>query len=340
MRTGNNPAKAGLPAYTPNKLGIALLVYIPSLAGYFQNALDILAYQIDSLYATTGQEFDLLVFDNGSCPQAVGTLQGYQAQKRIDWLLLSRHNLGKTGAWNWIFSAMPNEWICYSDSDVLFRPGWLEASCQILEAFPRAGMVSAQPNFFDVLDGTGKAHLALQSDPSFKLGEYKPQPEIVDEYCRGIGADEALTQSFHQKLLPDISAQGTGVRAVIGASHMQFIIPRAVARQVVPLPASKGLYRQETISLDRKIDDLGFLHLSTQENYVFHMGNTINENLLAQVRELTGKAANPAEGLQKRTMKNSSPVYRWMVALAQRPGGNRLLQRIYNFLFRVLYAEN
>lgn len=334
MRTGNNPAKAGIPAYTPKKLGIALLVYIPSLAGYFQHALDILDYQIDSLYANTGQEFDLLVFDNGSCPQAVSRLQDYQAQNRIDWLFLSRHNLGKTGAWNWIFSAMPNEWICYSDSDVLFRPGWLDASRRILQAFPRAGMVSAQPNFFDVLDGTGKAHLALQSDPNFRMGEYKPAAEIVDEYCRGIGADEDLTQSFHRKQLPDILAQDTGVQAVIGASHMQFIIPRAVARQVVPLPASKGLFRQETIRLDRKVDELGFLHLSTRENYVFHMGNTINETLLSQVRVPGGKQA------QKRATQKRGAFYRGMVALAQNPGMNRLLLRVYNFLFRVLHAEN
>jgi len=336
MRTGNNPAKAGIPAYTPEKLGVALLVYIPSLVGYFENALDILAYQIDSLYAATNQGFDLLIFDNGSCLQAVHALQDYHEQKRIDWLVLSRHNLGKTGAWNWIFSAMPNEWICYSDSDVLFRPGWLEASSQLLETFPRAGMVSAQPNFFDVLDGTGKAHLVLQSDPNFKLREFKPQSEIVDEYCRGIGADEGLTQEFHRKLLPEIFAQDSGTRAVIGASHMQFIIPRAVARQVVPLPASKGLYRQETISLDRKVDDLGFLHLSTQENYVFHMGNTINANLLSQVRELTGKAAGPSKASK---MKKRGIFYRWTAALAQKPAGNRVLLRIYNFLFRVLYAD-
>ncbi len=340
MRTGNNPAKAGIPAYTPKKLGVALLVYIPSLAGYFENALDILAYQIDSLYATTNQDFDLLVFDNGSCLQAVHALQNYHEQKRIDWLFLSQHNLGKTGAWNWIFSAMPNEWICYSDSDVLFRPGWLEASSKILEAFPRAGMVSAQPNFFDVLDGTGKAHLALQSDPDFKLGEYKPQTEIVDEYCRGIGADDDLTHDFHRKLLPDVLAQASGTRAVIGASHMQFIIPRDVACQVVPLPASKGLFRQETISLDRKVDELGFLHLSTMENYVFHMGNTINEHLLSQVRQLSGKAASPASPSQSSKIKKRGIFYRWTAALAQKPVGNRLLLRAYNFLFRVLYADH
>ena len=61
-----------------------------------------------------------------------------QHQGDIQWLILSRENLGKTGAQNWIFSAMPNEWIAYTDSDVLFRKGWLEASREIIRALSRS----------------------------------------------------------------------------------------------------------------------------------------------------------------------------------------------------------
>ena len=62
MRVGINPAKAGLPAYTPQRLGVALIVYIPVLEGYFHNSLEIFRYQLASLRASTVQEFDLLVF--------------------------------------------------------------------------------------------------------------------------------------------------------------------------------------------------------------------------------------------------------------------------------------
>ena len=133
MRTGANPAKAGIPAYKPQKLGIALIVYIPFTEGYFADSLDILHYQIESIHSTT-QDFDLLILDNGSCSQVVEKLQAYFDQKRIDWLILSQHNLGKAGAWNWIFATMPNELICYADSDVLFRPGWLKACQDVLDA--------------------------------------------------------------------------------------------------------------------------------------------------------------------------------------------------------------
>jgi hypothetical protein len=38
---------------------------------------------------------------------------------------------------NIIYGALQNELICYTDSDVLFRPGWLEASLSIMDAFPK-----------------------------------------------------------------------------------------------------------------------------------------------------------------------------------------------------------
>ena len=105
MRTGRNPAKSGLEAYTPKELGVALILYIPSQDGYFANALEIFKMQIASLKAATFQPYDLLVFDNGSCVRAVvNALQELYKAGEITWLVLSRHNIGKAGAWNWIFA--------------------------------------------------------------------------------------------------------------------------------------------------------------------------------------------------------------------------------------------
>ncbi len=339
MRTGKNPAKNGLPAYTPQRIGVALITYIPFTEGYFEQSLEIFGYQLASLKATTTQPFDLLVFDNGSCHQVVSRLKELHDQKQIDWLILSRHNMGKAGAWNWIFASMPNELICYADSDVLFRPGWLEASLQVLEVFPQAGMVGAQPSFYDVMQGAGAAHLPLVETGDYQLGEYLPDKELVDEYCLGIGASDELAAQFHANPLPLIIHPASGVKAVLGASHMQFIIPRQVARRVVPLPATKGLLRAETMSLDYRIDELGYLHLSTTSSYVFHMGNTITEHLL---RELTAVTASPPARSQTRepSSRKASPFQRWLALLAKRPRFQRILLRVYNLLFRALYTEN
>jgi glycosyltransferase involved in cell wall biosynthesis len=342
LRTGKNPAKNGLPAYSPQRLGVALIVYIPFTEGYFENALEVFQYQVASLRATTNEPFDLLVFDNGSCAPAVSVLKGLHDRKQIDWLVLSGHNMGKSGAWNWIFAAMPNELVCYADSDVLFRPGWLEASSQVLEAFPQAGMVGAQPSFYDVMKGEGKAHLNMLEDSRYIAAEYKPPVEIVDEYVLGIGATGEVADQFYHTALPTLVQQEKGVQAVLGASHMQFVIPRQVARQVVPLPATRGLLRAETMSLDYKIDQLGYLHLSTTQPYVFHMGNTISERLLDEVKAITGvvssRPVSPQRG-QARTSVRASALERWLARLAKRPRYQKLLVRLYNLLFRALYAE-
>jgi len=339
MRTGTNPAKTGIPAYTPQELGVALIVYIPFTTGYFQNSLEILKYQIESLRATTPQKFDLLVFDNSSCPQAVAELQALQARKWVDWLILSQHNMGKAGAWNWIFAAMPNPLICYADSDVLFRPGWLAASLEVLGAFPRAGMVSAQPNFFDVMKGEGQAHRALLGDPAFELQDYWPAREIIDEYCLGIGASDEVAAPFYTQPLPSLQNKDQKAQAVLGASHMQFIIPRAVARQVTPLPATKGLLRAETMSLDYKIDSLGYLHLSTTRPYVFHMGNTVNARLIQELSAITGET-HASEVHPEQLARRRSWLLKLLARLAGSPRFQPHMLRAYNLLFHALYDEN
>jgi len=342
VRTGKNPAKNGLPAYSPQRLGVALITYVPFTEGYFENALEVFQYEVASLHATTGEPFDLLVFDNGSCPEMVSLLQDLHAQKHIDWLILSRHNMGKAGAWNWIFAAMPNELICYADSDVLFRPGWLEGSLQVLEAFPQAGMVGAQPSFYDVMQGEGQAHKTALKDSRYTPAEFQPPIEVIDEYVLGIGATGEVADQFYHKPLNTLVERGKGTQAVLGASHMQFIIPRQVARQVVPLPSAHGLLRRETMSLDYKIDQLGYLHLSTVHPYVFHMGNTINQRLLDEVNPITDegldKAVSPRSSTARQSAR-SSGLERWLRQLAKQPHYQKRLVRLYNLLFRALYAE-
>ena len=70
---------------------------------------------------------------------------------------------------NWILAALPNEFIGFSDGDVLFRPGWLEKSLEILQAFPTAGLVSVQPCLFDVLKDEAKRIISLEDNPLLSL---------------------------------------------------------------------------------------------------------------------------------------------------------------------------
>jgi hypothetical protein len=343
MRQGQNPAKMGLSAYQPKRLGLALLSYIPTQAGYFAQSLEVLQYQIASIHNTT-KDFDLLVFDNGSCPEVQEELRNLQSEGFIHFLMLSQFNMGKTGVLNWILAAMPNEFIGFSDGDVLFRPGWMEKSLEILEAFPTAGLVSVQPCLFDVLKGEGQAHHTLENNPSYHLSSCLPDPLVVEEYGRGVGLETENIEGLKQKPVQVVERTGTGVRAMIGQSHMQFVLPRSVARRIRSLPSSHALFREETKKINVYIDELGLVQLTSLEAYVYHMGNRLDETTLDEIRRMNLDAI-----LKDSSVKQDTPsrlqipsskkrAMRVLGRLAHIPLFKKTLQRFYNFLFEY-YAQ-
>ena len=333
MRTGHNPAKSSLPAYQPQPRAVARLVYIPHTAGYFQDALRIFTLQVNSLRANTGAPFDLLVFDNGSAPEVKTELLRMQQEGLIDHVISSRHNLGKTGAINWIFSALPNELICYTDSDVYFRPGWFEASQVLLNNFDRVGLVTTQPCFNNIIREEMRAHHALQNNPDYQLEEMDADPAAAEEYAHGIGASEELRSIISQKRFITLRHRPSQAQAVLGASHMQFLARRAVMQQVLPLPAAWALHRDEDRQLQLRIDQLNYLEISTLQPLVFHMGNQVDEAVQTEARRLgqidSSSTAVKAVNTEKTTLRLAR-------RLAQHPRLRALLERAYHFLFQAL----
>ncbi len=145
MRKGQNPAKFVNQVARPQRITVAVLNYIPFLSGFYAEALDVLKVSLDSMRKDPGLPFDLLVFDNGSCAEVRDYLITEKEAGRLQYLLLSEKNMGKGGAWNMILAGSPGEIIAYSDSDILYYPGWLSRSVELLERFPKVGMVTARP---------------------------------------------------------------------------------------------------------------------------------------------------------------------------------------------------
>ena len=145
MRKGQNPAKFVKAVTRPERITVALLNYIPFLSGFYAETLDVLKACLQSMRTDAGLPFDLMVFDNGSCAEARDFLVSEKEAGRIQYLILSEKNVGKGGAWNVMLPGAPGEIIAYTDSDVLFSPGWLKRSVEVLETFPNVGMVTARP---------------------------------------------------------------------------------------------------------------------------------------------------------------------------------------------------
>lgn len=344
MRIGQNPSKIkGSPAYKPAGVGIATLTYVPALEGYFREALDIIDVHLGSLRSSLDQDCDLHVFDNGSCPEVVAYLEEQWRAGLIDWLSLSHHNLGKNGALNWIFAAMPNEFIAYSDSDVFYRKGWLEESLKIFDSFNKAGMVSAQPVFFDFLRGQGTtARRISEAGNGLKVINVKPRQDIVEEYCDGINASEDLRQQFREQELQVAINELTGGRAVTSATDMQFMLRKEVARRLVPMPIAGALTAKDAIEIPRGIEDLGYWILSTEEPLVWHMGNSIAGQHITEIDQLKDgslpiRSAKPSP--EKETGFKRKIESLLGASIRRSPYIARTVERIYGGLFSLLYEE-
>ncbi|MFU8773186.1 MAG: glycosyltransferase family A protein, partial [Anaerolineales bacterium] len=139
MRVGQNPAKFVDTVVQPQEITVAVITCIPMLSGFYEQSLDVLKACLSSILANTEIPFDLMVFDNASCPEVREYLRAAHEEGIIQYLVLLEKNIGKMGAWNFIFGAAPGKYLAYADSDIYFQPDWLSQSLDLLEALPNVG---------------------------------------------------------------------------------------------------------------------------------------------------------------------------------------------------------
>ena len=342
MRKGQNPAKMGLLAYHSKRVGIALLSSIPDQDAYSSQSLEILKYQVASV-RNSFNDCDLVIFDNGSCLEVQAELKKFHAQGLVDVLILSRVNFGKTGAMNWLLASLPNELIVYADGDVLFRPGWFEAAEKILNSFPKTGLVTSQPCLFDILRGNGRAWQSLENDPNLEISEKHLKESTIEEYARGIGLDAERIARLRTQPVKVAENRMSGVQAVVGASHIQFLMRRDVARKLIPLPCEYALNKDEDAFLNQRIDQLGLWQLSTVEPFIYHMGNRLDENDLSEIQSL-GLAEILNQPLVRiPSVLSSDPVkqhaFNLISGLSQWAAFRNMARRLYNLLFEYFAQE-
>ena len=325
MRKGQNPAKFVKEVARPERITVALLNYIPFLSGFYAETLDVLKVCMESMRKDAGLPFDLMVFDNGSCEEARDFLVKEKEAGRIQYLILAEKNMGKGGAWNVILAGAPGEIIAYTDSDVLFSPNWLSRSVEILETFPKVGMVTARPfrtppEFYGAtLDWARNAERAQLEE-----GQFIPWERFL-EFNLSLGQTEeenkkvyAETRDWRITFRPERrEAQSKDIVAFAGASHWQFTAHKSTLQQFLPFEMDKpmGQVRQ----LDRRMNDAGLLRLMVSDPLAMNMSNT-----LGYLRgELKGGNNRKRVSFGK-SLAELSPV-------------KKLLLAVYNKIFKLYY---
>ncbi len=185
-----------------------------------------------------------------------------------------------------MFHAAPGEVVAYSDDDILFYPGWLEAQLRILDSFPRTGMVSGIPvrqEFRDCDTNAIAAYVAAVPEISVKRGHFIPN-EWAREFAVSFGKDPSrcdTTPDYEEVIL-----NHHGVSAYATAVHFQYVAPKAVILQALSTNFESRLMREPVRAVDQRIEALGYARLSTTSRYVRHIGNLVSPELTPDLQTL------------------------------------------------------
>lgn len=288
MRVGQNPAKSVNFVAQPQKVTVAIVSYIPTLGGYYAQSLDVLKVCLGSIWENTQLPYDLMVFDNASCPEVRAYLNEVHEQGKIQYLVLSEKNVGKAGAWNFIFGAAPGEYIAYADSDVYHYPGWLQPQIALLETFSQAGMVTGMPMWTPAEFSTATVEWAEQTpDVNLERGKFLPWDDYW-RHSRSLGADEATARAQYDAN-EDFMIDYQGQRYYIGAAHFQFVARKAALQSVLPIPSERPMGQVRL--LDIALNEKGYLRFTTHNWWVQHMGNLLQNEFKPSEMQATSRPA-------------------------------------------------
>ena len=322
-RIGTNPYRGKTLSYQPARVTVAVLTCVPEFGGYFQHRLEVIQLCFESLLANTSRPFDLLVFDNGSCPELVEYLRDLHSSGKVDYLFLSARNIGKVNALREIFRSAPGELVAYTDDDNLFLPGWLEEHLNIIDTFPKVGMVTGFYVRHRLADGVASTR-AFAERPEVKVeqGDFV-QPAWRDEFIANTNRTPE-TYRAESGDMQDVVLTYQGVRAFVSAHHFQFVAPREVILKVLP-DWSENLMGQ-MLEMDEAVDRLGYLRLTTARQTLHLMSNLASDVDRQRAAEMG--------------IKVSGARARRLSPLAGKLLGNRLfkpfIRKLNNWTFRLL----
>lgn len=135
----------------------------------YKSNLDYLNQQICSILRQTEQDWELLVYDDGT-PNLMKTLKSYN-DRRIKYF--NQGHIGCVGAFNFMMGLATGEYIAICDHDDIWEPDKLEVEKKYLDEHPEVECVFGWLRWFGQQNKLEKFHIT-DEEISHELNFYQP----------------------------------------------------------------------------------------------------------------------------------------------------------------------
>lgn len=275
MRVGMNPQKKENKLLLKTNHRVIIVVFIPSLEGYYQSVFEVLKLNLQSLIATKNEFCELTVVNNGSCKIVLDYLNEMFLDKKIDSVIHHNTNIGKIDALIGAARTARENLITLTDIDILFVNGWQEKVEEIFNSFKNVGSVSPIPTRNSHTYGTiSTLNKILLKRVNFSFESIKENLEAQNKFFESFGWEKETDENLKWPVL-----KNNDVKAVLGSNHQVLTIRKDILFKYVPTKPSLTLVgnQSEYNYVDLPIDLSGKMRLSTYNNYAFHMGNKVED---------------------------------------------------------------
>lgn len=296
MRVGVNPEKFKNDINHRYLHRVILPVYIPDVKDiFYKDSLLTFKLCLETLLNTINPfTTSITVVNNNSCS---GVTEIIKANKtKIDKYVTHLNNKGKINAVLQEARGAYEPFVTITDADVLFYKGWEKAVMAIFNNFPRAGVVSPLPCpnlalyqnsalFYDTFWSKSLSYQNILKEEDTML------------YLKGMNNSSLFNRSRHtynwdqrQYVLSSNS-----LKAVVGAGHFIATYKTVLFQNEKSFPSNVFVKGEEIDFMDNLSDKKGFYRLSTDTTYAYHLGNTIDEEVIKQRHKMDGLKVEPED---------------------------------------------
>ena len=273
MRIGNNPQrdkKVNLGDYFHQ---VIVPVYIPNLESYYKDSFEVFKYSIQSLIKTSHSKTFISVISNGSCDEVNAYISELYLTQKIHEFTITKA-IGKLNSILKGLSGSTLPLVTITDADVLFLNNWQKATYDVFEHFPKAGVVSPVPTPFTSFYGTANIIRQNLFSKDLRYSKIKNK-DALRKFAESIGN---FNMQKNNNIDQYLTISNNKFKAVLGCGHFVATYKSAVFNFEFQRSTEYLLGGDsEHVLLDSKSMQLDLWNLSTEDNYAYHLGNTVTD---------------------------------------------------------------